>query len=57
MIWGQDFGFTEADLEIEADENEERSQAGGSERVEGLEENNELAIFGDLLEFETNGGN
>ena len=57
MTWGQDTGVTDTNLEIETDENEERSQAGGSERVDGLEENNELAIFGDLLESDANGGN
>ena len=38
-----------ANLVIEDDENEERSDAGGSERVECLEENNELEISRVLL--------
>ena len=41
---------------VETDENNERSKAGGSERVEGLKENNELAVDSDLLQSKTSGG-
>ena len=41
-------------LVIKADKNEERCNPCGSEGVEGLEEEDELEVLGNLLESKTN---